>query len=266
MRGRAAVRRRPGPARRPSWRTRRSPRRVAMVGGIITELPPLGLTEGVGGPDPHAVHRLGVVVRALLVGRGDGEEEPGVEPARASPRPASPSGRRSAARRGRAPSRRDGTARPSTARRRGRLDGRRRSGRPDAPSRRRASRRPASSKHSRTAATQYASPPRSTPRAADADAVVEPVAPALDVGGRRRPRRPGRPGTRTSRRRTTACVVRRSTNTSSPTSSRRRRTTDATGGRRDGLGRSSAEGAIHAARRRYRRARWSSLAVATSST
>ena len=49
------------------------------------ELTAGGLAQRIGGPDPHAVHRLGVVVRARLVGRGDGEEEAGVEPARRLP-------------------------------------------------------------------------------------------------------------------------------------------------------------------------------------
>ena len=189
---------------------------MAIVGGSISSDPASAWAMASAGSHPHAVHQLGVVVGALLTRRRRRRGRTGCRTAAAPRRPASPSGRRSGSRRGRARGRRAGTAPPSTAHRRGRPGASASSTVGGPPSRRRASRTPASSKHSRTAATQKASPPC-------VDAEARPTRwrrrgrrSTARSPPRRRRRRPGRPGTRTSRRRTAAAAVRRSTNTSMP--------------------------------------------------
>ena len=193
--------------RRAAWRS----------SAASSQLSPLGLAEGVGRPDPHAVHGLGVVVGAFLVVAGRRRGRSGCRNAAGPHRPASPSGRCSASRRGRAPGRRAGTARPSTAS--PAWTARRSSSGAVEP----ANRRGGGPAARRTPRSTPARRPPSTParrvrasRAAEAPSVVEPVAAAARCRGRRRPRRHGRPGRRTSRRRTTRCAVRRSTNTSRP--------------------------------------------------
>ena len=68
-------------------------RRVAIVGGIISSSPAFGLGHGVGRAHPHAVHQLGVVVRALLVVRARRRGRSGCRSGGVTRRSASPSGR-----------------------------------------------------------------------------------------------------------------------------------------------------------------------------